>query len=316
MLKGNRIYVAGHRGMAGSAIVRALQTSSEFEIITRDRTDLDLTNELQTREFFEETRPNIVIFAAAKVGGIQANLQNPVEFMVQNLRMATNSIQSSFETGVTRFIYLGSTCIYPRMAPQPIAEESLLSGTLEPTNEAYALAKIAGLKLCQYYRQQYGVCYHSVMPTNLYGPGDNYHSENSHVLPGLLRRFHEAKEAGRNSVVVWGSGKPRREFLHVDDLASAICHLMRLSNPPDWINVGTGVDVSIFELARKIATVVGYNGTIEFDASRPDGNPQKLTSVTLLRSTGWIPSINLDEGLRSTFQHFLDEILNGVVRVN
>jgi GDP-L-fucose synthase len=316
MLSGNRIYVAGHRGMAGSAIVRALQTNEDIEIITRDRSGLDLTNETQTREFFEETKPNMVIFAAAKVGGIQANQQSPVDFMVQNLRMTTNAIQLAFETGVTRFLYLGSTCIYPRMAPQPLSEESLLDGKLEPTNEAYAIAKIVGVKLCQYYRKQHGVCFHSVMPTNLYGPGDNYHSENSHVLPGLLRRFHEAKEEGRPSVTVWGSGNPRREFLHVDDLASAVRHLIQLPNPPDWINVGTGVDISIVDLARKIADVVGYRGSIEFDSSKPDGIPQKLTSITLLRSTGWTPSINLDEGLRRTFEHFQSEILSGVVRTN
>ena len=264
--------------------------------------------------FFREQQPDTVIFAAAKVGGIHANNTYPVEFLADNVRMAVNSIQSAYENGVKRFLFLGSTCIYPRMAPQPIQENSLLSSELEQTNEAYALAKITGLKLCQYYRRQYGVMFHSAMPTNLYGPGDNYHPDNSHVLPALIRRFHEAKESNAESVTIWGTGTPRREFLHVDDLASALIHLIRLENPPDWVNVGTSEDIPIIELAHLVAKTVGYAGLIKTDPSKPDGTPRKLTDTTLLKNTGWKPSISLKNGLASTYEDFLATQSSGLLR--
>lgn len=300
--------------MVGSALCRRLSTDPNVELILRDRTELDLTDELSVSSFYREERPDSVIFAAAKVGGIHANNTYPVEFLADNVRMAVNSIQAAYENGVKRFLFLGSTCIYPRMAPQPILESALLTSELEQTNEAYALAKITGLKLCQYYRRQYGVTYHSAMPTNLYGPGDNYHPENSHVLPALIRRFHEAKESGQESVTIWGTGTPRREFLHVDDLAGAAVHLMRLDNPPDWVNVGTGEDISILELAQLVAKTVGFEGRIETNPSMPDGTPRKLTNVDLLQSTGWGYNIQLADGLRSTYRSFLEHIAKAELR--
>ena len=300
--------------MVGSALCRRLSKDQNVELILRDRTELDLTDELSVSSFFREERPDSVIFAAAKVGGIHANNTYPVEFLVDNVRMAVNSIQAAYENGVKRFLFLGSTCIYPRMAPQPIQENALLTSELEQTNEAYALAKITGLKLCQYYRRQYGATYHSAMPTNLYGPGDNYHPENSHVLPALIRRFHEAKESGQESVTIWGTGTPRREFLHVDDLADAAVHLMRLDNPPDWVNLGTSEDIPIIDLARMVAKTVGFSGEIKTDPSKPDGTPRKLTDTTLLRNTGWKPSIDLGNGLESTYMDFIESQSTGLIR--
>jgi len=311
----NRIFIAGHNGMVGSALCRQLISIPDTELILRNRKELDLTDDLSVSAFFREQRPDTVIFAAAKVGGIHANNTFPVEFLADNIRMAVNSIQAAYENGVKRFLFLGSTCIYPRMAPQPIREESLLSSELEQTNEAYALAKITGLKLCQYYRRQYGVMFHSAMPTNLYGPGDNYHAEHSHVLPALIRRFHEAKESNAESVTIWGTGKPRREFLHVDDLASALIHLLKLENPPDWVNVGTSQDIPILDLANLVAKTVGYNGQIKTDPSKPDGTPRKLTDTSLLRSTGWNPTIDLVSGLTSTYRDFLETHSSGLIRV-
>ena len=293
--------------MVGRAVVRRLAGVNAKEIITRKRSDLDLCDQAAVREFFKNEQPDVVIFAAAKVGGIHANSTYPAEFIYENLMMSANAIYSAYQTDVKRFLFLGSTCIYPRLAPQPMPESCLLSGPLEPTNEAYAIAKIAGLKLCKHYRDQYGVRFHSAMPTNLYGPGDNYHPENSHVLPALIRRFHEAKDNGQPSVTVWGTGKPRREFMHVDDLAAAIVHLLELSDPPDLVNVGTGEDLSIRDLAEKIADVVGYDGEIKWDTTRPDGTPVKRTDISLIQSTGWKPTVNLDEGLKATYRDFLGE---------
>ncbi len=293
--------------MVGSAVCRRLASMPSIEVITRSRSELDLCEESQVNEFFSKNRPATVIFASAKVGGIHANKTFPVEFLTDNLRQELATIHASFRNGVGRFLFLGSTCIYPRLAKQPIKEDELLASPLEQTNEAYAIAKIAGLKLCQYFRQQYGVLYHSAMPTNLYGPGDNYHPDHSHVLPGLIRRIHEAKVRGDASVTIWGTGTPLREFLHVDDLADAILHLCQLDNPPDWVNVGTSLDVSIFDLARLVAKTIGFKGEIRTDPSQPDGTPRKLTDTTLIRSTGWAPKVELEHGIVSTYQCFLNE---------
>lgn len=303
----DNIYVAGHRGMVGSALLRALESAGHANVLTRTRSELDLCDQAAVRNFYDKQQPDLVIFAAAKVGGIHANSTYPANFIYENLTMATNAIHSAWKSGVKRFLFLGSTCIYPRNAPQPMPEECLLSSPLEQTNEAYALAKIAGLKMCQFYRQQYGVTFHSAMPTNLYGPGDNYHPENSHVLPALIQRIHDAKVAGDDSVTIWGTGSPRREFLHVDDLAKGLLHLCSLENPPDIVNVGTGTDVTILELAQRIANVVGYQGTIATDPSRPDGTPVKRTDMTLMHETGWRSQIDLETGLRQTYRDFLKE---------
>ncbi len=256
----------------------------------------------------------MVVFAAARVGGIVANNTFPVEFLADNVLMAVHAIQAAFQAGVGRFLFLGSTCIYPRDAEQPIHEEALLTGPLEKTNEAYALAKITGLKLCQYYRRQHGAMFHSAMPTNLYGPGDNYHPEHSHVLPALIRRFHEAKVTDVPQVTIWGSGTPRREFLHVDDLADATVHLLQVADPPDWVNVGTGVDQTILQLARLVAETVGYQGNILTDPSRPDGTPVKCTDVTRLHALGWRHKIELEEGVKQTYQAYLNEQDEGQLR--
>lgn len=293
--------------MVGSAVVRRLASEPTTEVVSRSRDQLDLRDQAAVTEYFQEVQPSAVVFAAAKVGGIHANNSYPVEFLTDNLRAQLATMTSAFETGVKRFLFLGSTCIYPRLAKQPITEDQLLTSPLEKTNEAYAIAKIAGLKLCEYYRREYGVLFHSAMPTNLYGPGDNYHPEHSHVLPAMLRRFHEARVSGAQSVTIWGSGTPRREFLYVDDLADALVHLLRLDDPPDWINVGSGVDLSILELAKTVARSVGYAGRIELDPSKPDGTPRKLTDITLLRSTGWQPRISLEDGLVKTYAAFLSE---------
>lgn len=308
------IYVAGHRGMVGSALVRALEARGATEILTTTREEVDLSDQAQVNAFLQETRPRVVFVAAAKVGGIHANNTYPADFLYQNLILSANLIEAAYRAGTERLIYLGSTCIYPRMAPQPISEDSLLTGPLESTNEAYAIAKIAGLKLCEFYRKQYEVCFHSVMPTNLYGPGDNYHPEHSHVLPALIRRFHQARESGAPSVVIWGSGKPRREFLHVDDVADGLLHLAGLDNPPDLVNLGTGEDIPIADLAQLIAEVVGYDGDLTFDTSRPDGTPRKLTDTSRLHQTGWKHKIGLREGLEHTYQDFLQRLESGAVR--
>ena len=309
-LKNSKIYVAGHRGMVGSAVDRKFDAIGCKNVIHRDRASLDLCDQAAVNQFFQDERPDVVVFAAAKVGGIHANNAYPAEFIYANLAMATNAIEAAFQAGTERFLFLGSTCIYPRMAPQPMPEKCLLTGPLETTNEAYAVAKIAGLKMCQHYRTQYGVTYHSAMPTNLYGPGDNYHPENSHVLPALIRRFHEAKESGAQNVEIWGSGTPRREFLYVDDLADAIVHLLQLDDPPNLVNVGTGTDISIAELAQLIAEIVGFEGEISNDHSKPDGTPLKRTDISLIESIGWRPQINLREGIESTYHVFCREWAN------
>jgi GDP-L-fucose synthase len=299
------IYVAGHRGMVGSAVVRCLQQQGFSRLLLRSRTELDLTNQSDVHSFFDEHRPQAVVFAAARVGGILANSTYPADFLYENLIMASNAVNAAWRAGTKRFLFLGSTCIYPRLAPQPIPEESLLTLPLEPTNEAYAIAKIAGLKLCEFYRRQHGVLFHSAMPTNLYGPGDNYHPDNSHVLPAMIRRFHEAAVAGTQEVRIWGTGTPLREFLHVNDLAAAILHLLRLPDPPDLVNVGSGQEISILELARLVARVVGYTGRITTDPSKPDGTPRKLCDIRRIQSTGWQPRITLEDGVRDAWQDFL-----------
>ncbi len=323
MTKAPKIYVAGHNGMVGSAIVRQLLARGQpaEKIVTRTRAELDLTNQADVRAFFEDCRPDQVYLAAAKVGGIHANNTYPAEFILENLMIEANVIDSAFRSGVRKLLFLGSSCIYPRLAPQPMREDALLTGPLEPTNEPYAVAKIAGIKLCESYNRQYGeshgVDYRSVMPTNLYGPGDNYHPENSHVIPALIRRFHEAKVTGAEAVTVWGSGRPRREFLYVDDMASACIYVMRLpchdylANTQPMlrhINVGFGEDVTISGLAETIASVVGYVGRIEFDASKPDGAPRKLLDSSLLRNLGWVQSVDLREGLTLTYNAFLERV--------
>lgn len=299
--------------MVGQAILRKLKPLG-CEIVSRTRQELDLCNQAATFDFLAAKKPDAVVFAAAKVGGIHANKTYPAEFMYDNLVMATNVIHGSFLAGVSRLLFLGSTCIYPRMAPQPMPESCLLSGPLETTNEAYALAKIAGLKMCEHYRNQYGVLFHSAMPTNLYGPGDNYHPENSHVLPALIRRFHEAKVNDASEVVIWGTGTPRREFLHVDDLASGLLHLIELKDPPNVVNVGTGTDVSILDLAKLVADVVGFKGKIQTDPDKPDGTPVKRTDMNRMHETGWSAQIDLRSGLQRTYQDFLKETNAGLLR--
>ena len=309
------IFIAGHQGMVGSAVLKLL--ANRFPTITpilRTRQELNLCSSGDVEAFFQETKPDAVIFAAAKVGGILANATYPVEFLSENIQMATNAIGAAARANVKRFLYLGSTCIYPKHAPQPMVESSLLSSPLEPTNEAYALAKIVGLKLCQYYRKEYGLNYHSAMPTNLYGPGDNYHPDHSHVIPGLLRRFHQAKIDEAPSVSLWGSGTPRREFLFVDDLAQALLHLLSLESPPDWVNIGTGKDVSILELAHIVAKTIGYQGQITLDPSKPDGTPLKRTDPSLINSTGWQAETPLELGLQKTLQDFLSRKDQGILR--
>ncbi len=309
-----KLFIAGHRGMVGSALVRRFASADGVELITRTRAELDLTNQAAVDAFFQSESPDVAIIAAAKVGGIHANNTYSAEFGYENLIMAANCIHAAYRAGVKRLLFLGSSCIYPKLAPQPLREDCLLTGPLEPTNEAYAIAKIAGLKLAEYYRRQYGVCYHSAMPTNLYGPGDNYHGPNSHVLPALIRRFHEAKEAGTSTVEAWGTGSPLREFLHVDDLADACAFLLNLEAPPDLINVGSGKEISIRELTGKVAETVGYTGEIQWDTSKPNGTPRKLMDVSRLAELGWTASIDLDEGLQRTYQDFLRESTEGTLR--
>jgi GDP-L-fucose synthase len=309
-----KIYVAGHRGMVGSAILRQLVGHEEHEIVTRTHAELDLTTQPAVRNFMQSEQPDVVILAAAKVGGIHANNTYPADFIYQNLMIECNVIHQAFEAGVTRLLQLGSSCIYPRAAPQPMSEEALLTGPLEPTNEPYAIAKIAGIKLCESYNRQHGVDYRSVMPTNLYGPGDNFHPENSHVLPALIRRFHEAVKSGQEDMMIWGSGTPRREFLHVDDMAAASLFVLELpksdydagtSRMLSHINVGTGTDVSILQLAQMVAKITGYSGRIVTDATKPDGAPRKLMDVTRLKSMGWQAKIALEDGVSETYSWFL-----------
>ncbi len=303
-LRGKRVFVAGHRGMVGGALVRRL-AGEGCEILTAGRGELDLRNQAQTDPWIGRLRPDAIFMAAAKVGGIVANNTLRADFLYDNLAIATNIVHAAFAHRVGKMLFLGSTCIYPRLAPQPIPESSLLTGPLEPTNEPYAIAKIAGIKLAEAYRDQYGCDFISVMPTNLYGPGDTYHPEHSHVVAALVRRFHEAKVAGAPEVVVWGTGTPRREFLYVDDLADACVHLMRTYSGRDIVNIGTGEDIAIAEFARVVARVVGYEGRIAFDPSRPDGTPRKLVDVTRLTALGWRASTPLDEGLRRAYADFL-----------
>ena len=300
--------------MVGAAVVRQLQAQGFHNIFVRTRDQLNLTCQADVDQFFSQQRPDVVVFAAAKVGGIHANSSFPAEFLYQNLVMASNAVDAAWRNGTRRFLFLGSTCIYPRLAPQPIAETSLLTSSLEPTNEAYAIAKIAGLKLCQFYRQQYGVLFHSAMPTNLYGPGDNYHPDNSHVLPALIRRFHEAKECKAESVTVWGTGTPLREFLHADDLASGILHLLQLQQPPDLVNIGSGEEISIRGVAELVAEIIGFKGNILLDPTMPDGTPRKLSDISLIQSTGWSPRIPLRNGLAAAYQDFLSEMSNECLR--
>ncbi|MGE9266775.1 MAG: GDP-L-fucose synthase family protein [Verrucomicrobiales bacterium] len=310
-----KIFVTGHLGMVGSALCRQAMKLGGYQLLTQTRSQLDLTDQSRVFSYLRESCPDIVIVAAAKVGGIHANATYPAEFIYENLAVATNLIEGSYRAGVKRVLFLGSSCIYPKNAIQPMSESSLLTSELEPTNEAYAIAKIAGLKMCQYYRKQYGVCYHSAMPTNLYGPGDNYHSQNSHVIPGMIRRFHDARVQNSQEVTIWGTGKPHREFLYVDDMAEACFHLLNLENPPDWVNVGCGEDLSIIDLARLVADTVGYQGAILTDSSRPDGTPRKLLDVSSLKSTGWAPRTNLINGLKIAYKDFLDKQESGKVRM-
>ncbi len=300
----DRIFVAGHRGLVGSAIVRRLNSAGYDNLVSRTREEMDLEDQAAVYRFFETERPRYVFFAAAKVGGIMANSTYPADFIRDNLAVELNLIEAAYRYGVEKLLFLGSSCIYPKLAPQPIREEYLLTGPLEPTNEWYAVAKIAGIKLCQAYNQQYGTRFISAMPTNLYGPGDNFHPDTSHVLPALMRRFHEAAEADAPEVTVWGSGTPLREFMHVDDLADACLHLMLNYESSEIINVGVGEDVSIRELAEMVADIVGYRGRIAFDTSKPDGTPRKLLDVSRLTATGWKASIPLREGIESTYEWY------------
>lgn len=305
MNKQAKIYVAGHRGLAGSAILRSLQKHGYQNIVIRTHQDLDLTRQRAVQEFMENERPAFVFVAAALVGGIHANSTYPADFIRDNLQIQTNIIDSAYRSGTRKLVFLGSSCIYPRLAPQPMKEDALLTGPLEPTNEWYAIAKIAGIKMCQAYWQQYGFRAISLMPTNLYGPGDNFSLKNSHVLPALLRKFHEAKEGNSASVEIWGTGNPRREFLHVDDLGDAAVFLMQNYESPEIINVGTGQDLSIRELAETIADIVGFKGSLRFDSSKPDGTPRKLLDVSRLVAAGWHSSIPLQQGIAATYSWFL-----------
>ena len=310
MEKTDSIFVAGHRGLVGSAIARRLNNDGYDNLILKSRSDLDLTNQEQVRRFFKEYSPEYVFIAAAKVGGILANMTYPAEFIYENLMIECNIIHHSYLSGVKKLLSLGSSCIYPKFAKQPIKEEELLSGKLEPTNEAYAIAKIAGIKACDSYRKQYGVDFISVMPTNLYGPNDNFDLETAHVLPALIRKFYEAKMKGSDTVTIWGTGTPKREFLYVDDLSDALLFLMEHYSEEGQINIGTGIDVTILELAQMIRDIVGYKGEIVFDRTKPDGTPRKLTDISKIRKMGWEPRISLREGLELTCEWFLCNIGN------
>ncbi|HMO13923.1 MAG TPA: GDP-L-fucose synthase [Pirellulaceae bacterium] len=306
-----KIYIAGHRGMVGSAVCRRLGSIGCQNLVVRDSRQLDLRDQSAVHEFFACERPEVVVFCAAKVGGIHANNAYPAEFIYDNLMMAANAVHAAYINRARRFLFLGSTCIYPRETAQPIQESALLTSPLEKTNEAYAIAKISGLKMCEFYRRQYGVMFHSAMPTNLYGPGDNYHPENSHVLPAMIRRFHEAVQQRLPEVVIWGTGKPRRDLLHVDDLAAAIELLLTVENPPDWVNVGSGVDVSIRELADTVAEIVGFKGEIKHDLSKPDGTMLKLADISTIRGLGWQPQISLRRGIEDTYRDFCNSYRSG-----
>jgi GDP-L-fucose synthase len=308
MRRSDKIFVAGHRGLVGSALIRCLEREGFNNLPKRDRSELDLADEGALRDFFAEERPAIVILAAAKVGGIKANDDFPVEFLLENLRLQNNLIHAAYEFGVRKLLFLGSSCIYPKFAPQPIPETALLSGPLEPTNEAYAIAKIAGIKLCQAYAREYGANFISAMPTNLYGPNDDFDLETSHVLAALLRKAHEAKTRKERNLIVWGSGSPRREFLHVDDLASACLFLLEKYDCPEIINVGCGADISIHELAKLICDVVGFDGELASDTTKPDGTPRKLLDITKLRNLGWQAAIPLRDGIAQTYDWFLKNV--------
>jgi GDP-L-fucose synthase len=317
-LQDSKIYVAGHRGLVGSAIARKLQAEGCRNLVLRTRRELDLTDQSAVRSFFEQELPDIVMLAAAKVGGILANATYPGEFIYENLMIQSNIIHWSHKAGVKRLLFLGSSCIYPKLAPQPMKEEYLLTGPLEPTNDAYAIAKIAGIKMCESYNKQFGTSYLSVMPTNLYGPGDNFDLEKSHVLPALIRKFHEAKESNVPEVVVWGTGSPRREFLHVDDMADACLSLMRLPDEtyrelvrglkPCLINIGMGRDITIKELAELVKDIVGFAGKIVFDTDKPDGTPQKLLEVSRMDTLGWKAKISLQQGIESTYRWYIERV--------
>ena len=308
MNKNDKIFVAGHRGMVGSAIVRALESKGFDNIVTRTRSELDLLNQQAVLDFFSSEKPNYVFLAAAKVGGIHANNTYPADFIYQNLMIQNNIIHSSYLSKVTKLLFLGSSCIYPKFAKQPMAESELLQGELEPTNEPYALAKISGMKMCEFYNRQYGTNFISNMPTNLYGINDNYHPENSHVLPALIRRFHEAKEANLSEVVVWGTGTPKREFLFADDLADASLFLMENYKENGHVNVGTGIEVTIRELAETVVKVVGFEGELVFDETKPDGTPRKLLDCTKIHELGWKHKITLEEGIKRTYGDFLERV--------
>jgi GDP-L-fucose synthase len=299
------VYVAGHKGLVGGALMRALQKKGYKNILVQTRKELDLRNEERVREFFSKARPEAVVIAAARVGGIKANSDYPVEFLLENLQIQNNVIATSYEFGVRKLLFLGSSCIYPKLAAQPIREESLLAGPLEPSNEPYAIAKIAGIKLCQAYARQYGANFICAMPTNIYGPGDNFDLEKSHVLPALIRKVHDAKMKNRRTVTIWGTGTPRREFLHADDLADALCFLLETYDSPEIINVGYGEDVTIYELVKIIGRVVGIEIEIELDTSKPDGTPRKLLDTSRLRALGWRPRIALEDGILQTYQWLL-----------
>jgi GDP-L-fucose synthase len=309
-----RTFIAGHRGLVGGAVLRRFQDAGFTSLVTRSSSDLDLRDAAAVEEFFAAERPATVVMAAAKVGGIMANNTYPADFISDNLRMQVNVLDAAAKHGATKLLFLGSSCIYPKLAPQPIREDSLLTGPLEETNDAYAIAKISGVLQVQALRRQYGVHYISAMPTNLYGPGDNFHPTNSHVLPGLIRRFHEAKETEASAVTVWGTGTPRREFLHVDDLARACLFLLENYDAPEPINVGVGSDLSIRELAEMVADIVGYQGRLEFDTSKPDGTPRKLLDVSKLHGLGWREEIDLREGLEQTYAWYLEQLATGAVR--
>ncbi|WP_143414814.1 GDP-L-fucose synthase [Geobacillus sp. E263] len=308
MERSSKIYIAGHRGLVGSAILRKLQADGYTNLVYKTSQELDLRDKNQVDKFFAEEKPEYVFLAAAKVGGIVANNEYPADFIRDNLMIQTNVIDAAYRNGVKKLLFLGSTCIYPKFAPQPLKEEYLLTGELEPTNEPYAIAKIAGIKMCQSYNRQYGTKYISVMPTNLYGPNDNFDLHTSHVLPALIRKFHEAKENNAPYVEVWGTGTPRREFLYSDDLADACVFLMKNYEDNEIINIGVGEDISIKELAEKIKEVVGYQGEIKFDTTKPDGTPRKLVDVSKINALGWRASISLDEGLQKVYQWFLENV--------
>jgi GDP-L-fucose synthase len=305
--KSEKIFVAGHRGLVGSALLRKLEEAGFANLVVRDRADLDLRDTQAVEDFFATNKPSIVVLAAAKVGGIKANNDEPVEFLIENLQVQNNVIRASHDTGVRKLLFLGSSCIYPKLAPQPIPESALLSGPLEPTNDAYAIAKIAGIKLCQAYRREYGANFISAMPTNLYGPNDNFDLVSSHVLPALLRKAHTAKVESQRELVVWGSGKPRREFLHVDDLAAACVFLLEKYDSPEIVNVGCGEDISIRELAELICDIVGFEGELAWDTTKPDGTPRKLLDVSKIHALGWRHRIDLREGIERTYKWFLEK---------